>query len=115
MGEQVSQEAPDRDRGPFVLRQAVNGGAMPSDVVQLSADLRPFSTNSACACSKRMPNQEAFGLRHDLVSKTHGRPSEGGSWPVTTLLSLEYEAMLGERVGKDWGINEPGMKQTTQI
>ncbi len=114
MGEQVSQEAPDRDRGPFVLRQAVNGGAMPSDVVQLSADLRPFSTNSACACSERMPNQEAFGTT--LSPKRMGGPlSAVLGQHVTTLLSPEYEAMLGERVGKDWGINEPGMKQTTQI
>ncbi|MBF9234523.1 arylsulfatase [Microvirga alba] len=30
---------------------------------------------------------------------------------VTTVLSPKYEAMLGERGGKDWGINEAGMKQ----
>jgi arylsulfatase len=30
---------------------------------------------------------------------------------VTTMLSPKYEAMLGERGGKDWGINEAGMKQ----
>ena len=30
---------------------------------------------------------------------------------VTTMLSPKYEAMLGERGGKDWGINEVGMKQ----
>nr|WP_258570954.1 arylsulfatase [Flavimaribacter sediminis] len=30
---------------------------------------------------------------------------------VTTVLSEKYEAMLGERGGKDWGINEVGMKQ----
>jgi arylsulfatase A-like enzyme len=30
---------------------------------------------------------------------------------VTTVLSPKYEAMLGERGGKDWGINEVGMKQ----
>jgi arylsulfatase len=30
---------------------------------------------------------------------------------VTTMLSPKYEAMLGEAGGKDWGINEAGMKQ----
>ncbi len=30
---------------------------------------------------------------------------------VTTMLSPKYEAMLGEQGGKDWGINEAGMKQ----
>jgi arylsulfatase A-like enzyme len=30
---------------------------------------------------------------------------------VTTMLSPKYEAMLGERGGKDWGIQEAGMKQ----
>jgi len=30
---------------------------------------------------------------------------------VVTLLSPKYEAMLGERGGKDWGLNEAGMKQ----
>jgi len=30
---------------------------------------------------------------------------------VTTMLSPKYEAMLGEKGGKDWGINEAGMKQ----
>jgi len=30
---------------------------------------------------------------------------------VTTVLSPKYEAMLGERGGKDWGVNEAGMKQ----
>jgi arylsulfatase len=30
---------------------------------------------------------------------------------VVTLLSPKYEAMLGERGGKDWGVNEGGMKQ----
>jgi len=30
---------------------------------------------------------------------------------ITTMLSPKYEAMLGERGGKDWGINEAGMKQ----
>jgi arylsulfatase len=30
---------------------------------------------------------------------------------VTTVLPPKYEAMLGERGGKDWGINEAGMKQ----
>jgi arylsulfatase A-like enzyme len=30
---------------------------------------------------------------------------------VTTVLSPKYEAMLGEKGGKDWGINEVGMKQ----
>jgi arylsulfatase len=30
---------------------------------------------------------------------------------ITTMLSPKYEAMLGEEGGKDWGINEAGMKQ----
>jgi arylsulfatase len=30
---------------------------------------------------------------------------------VTTVLSPKYEAMLGQRGGKDWGTNEAGMKQ----
>ena len=30
---------------------------------------------------------------------------------VTTVLSPKYEAMLGELGGKDWGVNEAGMKQ----
>ena len=30
---------------------------------------------------------------------------------VTTMLSPKYQAMLGEEGGKDWGINEAGMKQ----
>ncbi|SDT97225.1 arylsulfatase [Pseudomonas pohangensis] len=30
---------------------------------------------------------------------------------VTTMLSPKYQAMLGEEGGKDWGINEVGMKQ----
>ncbi len=30
---------------------------------------------------------------------------------VTTVLSPKYEAMIGEPGGKDWGINEAGMKQ----
>ena len=30
---------------------------------------------------------------------------------ITTMLSPKYEAMLGVRGGKDWGINEAGMKQ----
>jgi len=30
---------------------------------------------------------------------------------VTTMLPPKYEAMLGERGGKDWGVNEAGMKQ----
>ena len=30
---------------------------------------------------------------------------------VTTMLSDKYMAMLGEQGGKDWGINEAGMKQ----
>ncbi len=30
---------------------------------------------------------------------------------VTTVLSPKYEAMLGVRGGRDWGINEAGMKQ----
>jgi arylsulfatase A-like enzyme len=30
---------------------------------------------------------------------------------VITMLPPKYEAMLGERGGKDWGINEAGMKQ----
>ena len=30
---------------------------------------------------------------------------------VTTVLSPKYEAMLGEPGGKDWGVNEAGMKQ----
>ncbi len=30
---------------------------------------------------------------------------------VTTVLSPKYDAMLGERGGKDWGTNEAGMKQ----
>jgi arylsulfatase len=30
---------------------------------------------------------------------------------VTTVLAPKYEAMLGERGGKDWGVNEAGMKQ----
>src|SRR5215831_18238674 len=30
---------------------------------------------------------------------------------ITTMLSPKYEAMLGTRGGKDWGVNEAGMKQ----
>jgi arylsulfatase A-like enzyme len=30
---------------------------------------------------------------------------------ITTMLSPKYEAMLGEKGGKDWGLNEAGMKQ----
>jgi arylsulfatase A-like enzyme len=30
---------------------------------------------------------------------------------VTTVLSPKYEAMIGEQGGKDWGLNEAGMKQ----
>jgi arylsulfatase A-like enzyme len=30
---------------------------------------------------------------------------------ITTVLPPRYEAMLGERGGKDWGLNEAGMKQ----
>jgi arylsulfatase A-like enzyme len=30
---------------------------------------------------------------------------------ITTMLSPKYEGMLGTRGGKDWGINEAGMKQ----
>ncbi len=30
---------------------------------------------------------------------------------VTTMLSPKYEAMVGTRGGKDWGVNEAGMKQ----
>ena len=30
---------------------------------------------------------------------------------ITTMLSPKYEAMLGQKGGKDWGINEVGMKQ----
>ena len=30
---------------------------------------------------------------------------------ITTMLSPKYLAMLGEKGGKDWGINEVGMKQ----
>jgi len=30
---------------------------------------------------------------------------------ITTVLAPKYEAMLGEKGGKDWGINEAGMKQ----
>src|SRR5215469_8117583 len=30
---------------------------------------------------------------------------------VTTMLSPKYEAMLGETGGRDWGLNEAGMKQ----
>jgi arylsulfatase len=30
---------------------------------------------------------------------------------VVTMLPPKYEAMLGERGGKDWGVNEAGMKQ----
>ena len=30
---------------------------------------------------------------------------------ITTMLSPKYIAMLGTRGGKDWGINEAGMKQ----
>ena len=30
---------------------------------------------------------------------------------VVTVLSPKYEAMLGEKGGKDWGVNEAGMKQ----
>jgi arylsulfatase A-like enzyme len=30
---------------------------------------------------------------------------------VTTVLAPKYEAMLGTRGGKDWGVNEAGMKQ----
>ena len=30
---------------------------------------------------------------------------------ITTVLPPKYEAMLGEKGGKDWGINEAGMKQ----
>ncbi len=30
---------------------------------------------------------------------------------VTTMLSKKYEDMLGVKGGKDWGIQEAGMKQ----
>ena len=30
---------------------------------------------------------------------------------ITTMLSPKYEAMIGEPGGKDWGLNEAGMKQ----
>jgi formylglycine-generating enzyme required for sulfatase activity len=30
---------------------------------------------------------------------------------VTTVLSPKYQAMVGEPRGKDWGVNEAGMKQ----
>ncbi|KRE02311.1 arylsulfatase [Bosea sp. Root381] len=30
---------------------------------------------------------------------------------ITTVLSAKYEAMIGEPGGKDWGLNEAGMKQ----
>jgi arylsulfatase len=30
---------------------------------------------------------------------------------VTTVLSPKYQAMIGEAGGKDWGVNEAGMKQ----
>jgi arylsulfatase A-like enzyme len=30
---------------------------------------------------------------------------------VTTVLSPKYYAMVGEPGGKDWGVNEAGMKQ----
>ena len=30
---------------------------------------------------------------------------------ITTVLSPKYEAMVGEPGGKDWGLNEAGMKQ----
>ena len=30
---------------------------------------------------------------------------------VTTVLSAKYQAMVGEPGGKDWGVNEAGMKQ----
>ena len=30
---------------------------------------------------------------------------------ITTMLPHKYEAMLGEKGGKDWGVNEAGMKQ----
>src|SRR2546430_11133437 len=39
------------------------------------------------------------------------RPPRSTLFPYTTLFRSKYEAMLGEKGGKDWGINEAGMKQ----
>jgi hypothetical protein len=47
--------------------------------------------------------------------KKTGNRSSSGTTParthITTMLAPKYQAMVGEPGGKDWGVNEAGMKQ----
>ena len=60
---------------------------------------RPRSSTSSTATTRRRPNKPFFVWYNP--ARMH----------VTTVLSPKYMAMLGEPGGKDWGIQEAGMKQ----
>ena len=60
---------------------------------------RPTSSTSLTATIPRRPDKPFFVWYNP--ARMH----------ITTMLSPKYEAMLGTRGGKDWGINEAGMKQ----
>src|SRR5262249_354234 len=48
-------------------------------------------------------------VRQEPPRRPHRRTADGVH--ITTVLSDKYMAMVGEPGGKDWGVNEAGMKQ----
>ena len=60
---------------------------------------RPRSSTSSTATTRRRPSKPFFVWYNP--ARMH----------ITTVLSDKYMAMVGEPGGKDWGVNEAGMKQ----
>jgi arylsulfatase len=81
---------------------------------QLCKDEGPLTLDRSRTVDEEISGKVVDFLDRNDPSKT-GKPFfvwyNPARMHVTTMLSPKYEAMLGTKGGKDWGINEAGMKQ----
>src|SRR5262245_13008060 len=81
---------------------------------QMCSDEGPLTLERSKTVDEEISEKVISFLDRNDPSKT-GKPFfvwyNPARMHITTVLSPKYEAMLGERGGKDWGVNEAGMKQ----
>ena len=80
---------------------------------QSCTDEGPLTLERSASVDEEISARVIDYLDRNDPAKT-GKPFSSGTTRhahITTMLSDKYLAMLGEQGGKDWGINEVGMKQ----
>ena len=95
---------------PVILMKSSDGTAKN----QMGKDEGPLTLERSRTIEEEVSNHVIDWLDRNDPKKTN-KPFfcyyNNARMHVTTMLSPKYEAMLGVRGGKDWGINEAGMKQ----